>query len=223
MKNDRAVVLLSGGLDAAVMLTLARRERTQVYALTFDYGQHHDAELNMAVRQAEAAGVDHRLVVIDPTLLGESALTLDVAVPQHVWADKSIGRPTTYVPARNSIMLSFALALAESVGAYKIYIGANLDDRDHYPDCSPEFFTAFTRTAALGTWADDAGQMEILAPLLNMAKHQIILLGKEIGVDFALTSSCYAPLTNGRPCGGCDACALRRTSFERAGMVDPLI
>lgn len=219
MKCDRAVVLVSGGLDAAVMLALAKRERTEVYALTFDYGQHHDVELVMAAKQAEAAHVEHRLVVVDPTILGDSALTSDIAAPKR--SHTLAGRPSTYVPARNTIMLSFALAMAESVQAHNIYIGANSDDRDGYPDCRPEFFSAFSRVAAMGTWMGE--DVKVLAPLINMEKYQIVLLGKEMGVDFSITSSCYDPLTSGRPCGGCDSCQLRRRSFERAKLTDPLM
>lgn len=218
--NERAVVLLSGGLDSAVMLALAQRERTEIHAVSFDYGQHHDLELIMAAKQAEAANVEHRLIVIDPTPLGGSGLTADIATPRHVPTTPN-SRPASYVPARNTLMLSFALALAETTGAYNIYIGANADDRITYPDCREEYFAAYTRMAALGTNLD--GHIRVLAPLLNMPKHQIVLLGKELGVDFANTSSCYDPLTSGRPCGGCESCRQRRVSFDRANVTDPLL
>jgi len=220
----KAVVLLSGGLDSATCLAVARAEGFACHALSFDYGQRHAPELEAARRVARALGaVDHKLVRLDLRAFGGSALTDDIDVP-HPGSVEEIGReiPVTYVPARNTIFLSFGLAWAEVLGAADLFIGANALDYSGYPDCRPEFLEAFERVANLGTKAGAEGRrFRIHAPLLRMTKAQIIRRGAELGVDYALTLSCYDPDPQGRACGRCDSCLLRKKGFAEAGVPDP--
>jgi 7-cyano-7-deazaguanine synthase len=221
MSAARAVVLLSGGLDSATTLALARREGLECYALSLDYGQRHRAELDAAVRVAQALGAtEHRTLRIDLSGIGGSALTdAAIAVPET----PQLGIPITYVPARNTVMLSFALGWAEVLGAPQIFIGVNAIDYSGYPDCRPAFISAFERVANLATRAAVEGLLSfsIAAPLINLTKAQIILRGLELGVDFSLTVSCYQADPEGRACGRCDACRLRREGFLAAGVSDP--
>jgi 7-cyano-7-deazaguanine synthase len=221
MSAARAVVLLSGGLDSATTLALARREGLECYALSLDYGQRHRAELDAAVRVAQALGAtEHRTLRIDLSGIGGSALTdAAIAVPET----PQVGIPITYVPARNTVMLSFALGWAEVLGAPQIFIGVNAIDYSGYPDCRPAFISAFERVANLATRAAVEGLLSfsIAAPLINLTKAQIILRGLELGVDFSLTVSCYQADPEGRACGRCDACRLRREGFLAAGVSDP--
>jgi 7-cyano-7-deazaguanine synthase len=214
------VVLLSGGLDSATALAWARERGYQCYALSVAYGQRHDAELAAAARVAEALGaVEHRVMHVDLGSLGGSALTdTAIAVPEHGGA----GIPVTYVPARNTVLLSLALAWAEVQGAAAIVIGVNAVDYSGYPDCRPEFIAAFAQLARVATKAAVEGQaLEVLAPLLTLSKAQIVREGVRLGVDYALTVSCYQADAQGRGCGRCDACRLRREGFEAAGVPDP--
>jgi 7-cyano-7-deazaguanine synthase len=221
MSAARAVVLLSGGLDSATTLAFARREGLECYALSLDYGQRHRAELDAAVRVAQALGAaEHRTLRIDLSGIGGSALTdAAIAVPET----PQVGIPITYVPARNTVMLSFALGWAEVLGAPQIFIGVNAIDYSGYPDCRPAFISAFERVANLATRAAVEGLLSfsIAAPLINLTKAQIILRGLELGVDFSLTVSCYQADPEGRACGRCDACRLRREGFLAAGVSDP--
>jgi len=242
----RAVVLLSGGMDSAVTLAWMRREGFACTALSFDYGQRHRIELERASRLATTLGADeHVLQRIDLRAFGGSALTSDVAVPKDrpevgaPGASAGAGPgadagaqgaiPITYVPARNTVFLSFALALAEVRAASAIAIGANAVDYSGYPDCRPEFIAAFERLANLATRAGVEAQargaraIAIAAPLLDLPKSRIVTLGAELGVDFAMTTSCYDPDAHGRPCGHCDACVLRARGFAEAGCADPLV
>lgn len=221
-----AVVLLSGGLDSATVLAIARAEGYRCHALSFRYGQRHAVELASAGRVAEALGAaEHRVVEIDLATFGGSALTADIDVPKHR-SDEAIGAgvPITYVPARNTVFLSFALAFAEVRGAADIFIGVNALDYSGYPDCRPAFIEAFERMANLATkmTTQDGRRLRIHAPLIRMTKAEIIRRGTELGVDYGLTHSCYDPMPNGAPCGGCDSCVLRRKGFMAAGLVDPL-
>lgn len=218
MKN--AVVLLSGGLDSATVLALARQHGYACHALSVDYGQRHHAELLAAQRVAQSLGaVEHRVINIDLTGFGGSALTdMNIAVPEQ--ATKGI--PLTYVPARNTIMLSLALAWAEVLQAQDIFIGVNAVDYSGYPDCRPEYIEAFERMANLATKAAVEGKrLTVHAPLQHMSKAEIIKCGAQLGVDYAVTVSCYQADVDGRACGMCDSCRLRRTGFEMAGMTDP--
>lgn len=217
-----AVCLLSGGLDSATALAVARREGFRCYALSFDYGQRHRAELEAAARVAASLGAaEHRVVTIDLRAFGGSALTAEIAVPKSGLSD---GIPVTYVPARNTVFLSFALAWAEVLESSDIFIGVNAIDYSGYPDCRPEFIAAFEKMANLATKAGVEGRMhlEIHAPLIRLSKREIIQLGAELGVDFALTHSCYDPDARGRPCGMCDSCRLRLKGFAEAGLANPL-
>jgi 7-cyano-7-deazaguanine synthase len=222
----RAVVLLSGGLDSATALAVARRDGYEPYAMSFRYGQRHDVEIEAARRVAAAQGVaKHVVVEIDLRQWGGSALTADVAVPK----DRDLSQaeaeiPVTYVPARNTIFLSFALAWAEVLGARAIFIGVNALDYSGYPDCRPEYIEAFTRMANLATRAGVEGTapLRIEAPLQQLTKAQIIALGRSLGVDYALTTSCYDPMPDGTACGRCDACQLRLRGFAEAGATDPI-
>jgi 7-cyano-7-deazaguanine synthase len=221
-RSTRAVVLVSGGLDSATTLAIARTEAAACYALTIDYGQRHRLELDAARRVARALGAaDHRVATFDLSWIGGSALTdTRIAVP----AQPTEGIPVTYVPARNTIFLALALAWAEVLEAEAIYIGANAIDYSGYPDCRPEFLEAFRRLAALATRAGVEGRpIEIRAPLLKLPKAGIIRRGAELGVDFALTLSCYSPDLDGRACGVCDSCRLRADGFRRASLPDPTI
>jgi 7-cyano-7-deazaguanine synthase len=224
--GKKAVCLLSGGLDSATSLAWARREGFHCYALTFDYGQRHRLELNAAARVAASLGVkEHRTAVIDLRAFGGSALTADIDVPKHRSAEEmGCGIPVTYVPARNTIFLSYALAWAEVLEASDIVIGVNAVDYSGYPDCRPEYIQAFERMANLATKAGVEGRMRlrIHTPLIRLSKAAIIRFGAGLGVDFSLTHSCYDPDPDGRPCGACDSCLLRRKGFSEAGMTDPL-
>lgn len=219
--TDRAVVLLSGGLDSATCLAMARARGFACHALSVDYGQRHDAELAAARRVAEQLGVvEHRVVGIDLSAIGGSALTdPDIAVPEQ----PGEGVPVTYVPARNTVLLSIALGWAEVLGAHDIFVGVNSVDYSGYPDCRPAFIDAFERLAGVATeaGADRGEPCRIQAPLMHMRKGAIIQAGCECGVDYALTVSCYQANEQGRACGRCDACRLRRQGFSEAGVADP--
>jgi 7-cyano-7-deazaguanine synthase len=221
----RAVVLLSGGLDSTTTAARAAADGFTVYALSVDYGQRHRVELERAAAVAAALKVaDHRTVTLDLRAIGGSALTSDIAVPKGR-TDDAIGHgvPVTYVPARNTILLGLALGYAETVGAFDIFIGANVLDYSGYPDCRPEFLNAFETLANLATKAgtEGTGKFRVHAPLIKMSKAEIIRAGVTLGVDFSLTLSCYDPDATGRACGGCDSCQLRRRGFADAGVPDP--
>ena len=220
----RAVVLISGGLDSATTLAICRQEKFEPYALSFDYGQRHLIELDAARRVAAAARVfDHRIAKIDLRVFGGSALTDYIAVPKKRETEDESVIPVTYVPARNTIFLSYALAWCEVLGAADIFIGANAIDYSGYPDCRPEFISAFEKLAGVATKAGVEGtQFHIHAPLISMSKADIIRKGTELGVDFSLTHSCYDPTPDGRACGECDSCQLRLAGFRDAGMTDPI-
>ncbi|MGC9948954.1 MAG: 7-cyano-7-deazaguanine synthase QueC [Bryobacteraceae bacterium] len=222
--NHKAVCLLSGGLDSSTCLALARRDGYECYALSFDYGQRHRVELEAAARVAQALGAArHVLAHIDLRQIGHSALTDDLAVPKGRSAqDMSHGIPVTYVPARNTIFLSFALAWAEVLEAPDIFIGVNALDYSGYPDCRPEYIAAFENMANLATKAGVEGNLRVRihTPLIKLSKAEIVKLGRDLGLDFGLTHSCYDPDATGRPCGQCDSCLLRRKGFEEAGLVD---
>jgi 7-cyano-7-deazaguanine synthase len=219
-----AVCLLSGGLDSSTCLALARREGYACYALSFDYGQRHRIELEAAARVAAAVGVERHMVVkLGLDAIGGSALTADIAVPKGRGSEEmSHGIPITYVPARNTIFLSYALAWAEVLESSDIFIGVNALDYSGYPDCRPEYIEAYERMANLATKAGVEGRtkIEIHAPLLRLGKGEIVKLAAELGLDFSLTHSCYDPDASGRPCGECDSCLLRRKGFEEAGIED---
>jgi 7-cyano-7-deazaguanine synthase len=221
------VVLLSGGLDSTTVVAIARQEGYRPYALSFRYGQRHEIELTAARRVAAAMGVsDHVVADIDLRAFGGSALTADIDVPHHNQVDDlDTGIPITYVPARNTIFLSFALAWAETIGASDIFIGVNALDYSGYPDCRPEYIAAFETMANLATKAGVEGtqHLRIHTPLINLTKAQIIRRGLELGVDYSLTHSCYDPDLSGRPCGTCDSCLLRQKGFAEAGVVDPAL
>lgn len=224
-----AVVLLSGGMDSAVTLALLAARGIPCRALSFDYGQRHRGELGCAARLAAALGVvEHCVLPVDLRPFGGSALTAAIAVPKSRDLDDAIEIPVTYVPARNSVFLALALAFAEARGVRHLAIGVNAVDFSGYPDCRPEFVEAFERLANLATRdgveaaARGERHFEVLAPLATCSKAEIVRLGHELGLDFALTSSCYDPDTHGRPCGGCDACRLRARGFAEAGMRDPV-
>ena len=222
----RAVVLLSGGLDSATVLAIAKAEGYELYALSFSYGQRHAWELEAARRVAAFIGVaQHRVTAIDLRAFGGSALTAEIDVPKGREPDEmSHGIPITYVPARNTIFLSFALAWAEVLGASDIFLGVNALDYSGYPDCRPEFIEAFEKMANLATKAGVEGRqhLRIHTPLIAMTKTQIIATGTELGVDYGLTSSCYDPGPTGAPCGQCDSCLLRQKGFRENGIEDPL-
>jgi 7-cyano-7-deazaguanine synthase len=219
------VVLLSGGLDSATTAAIARAEGFRLHALSVDYGQRHRFELKAARRVAESLGVvEHRVLRIDLGAIGGSALTDDIAVPRDRPAEEmSSGIPVTYVPARNTVMLSLALGYAEVIGAADIFVGVNAVDYSGYPDCRPEFIAAFERVANLATKAGVEGslQFRIHTPLIQMTKAEIIRRGMELDVDYALTHSCYAPNDESVACGRCDACQLRLKGFAEAGLTDP--
>ncbi len=222
--NGRAVVLLSGGLDSATVLAEAAASGFEPYALTVEYGQRHQAEIDAARRVAKSVGVaKHVTTVLDLRTFGGSALTDDIDVPKDTPLSE-IGKdiPATYVPARNTIFLSLALAWAETLDANAIFIGVNALDYSGYPDCRPEFIEAFEKLAAVATKAGVTGSpVQFHTPLIQMTKREIIARGIELGVDYGLTLSCYDPTIDGAACGRCDACALRRKGFEEAGVPDP--
>ena len=221
---SKAVCLLSGGLDSATCLAFARREGYECYALSFDYGQRHRVELEAAAQVAACLGAARHVVAeISLDVFGGSALTADIPVPKaRSLAEMGRGIPVTYVPARNTIFLSFALAWAEVLESADIFIGVNALDYSGYPDCRPEFIEAYQRMANLATKAGVEGRtrLTIHTPLIQLSKAQIVRLGRELGVPFGLTHSCYDPLPGGGACGQCDACLLRRKGFEEAGIED---
>lgn len=226
MAGRRALVLLSGGLDSATALAIARAEGFDTYALSFDYGQRHDRELDSARRVAAALGAREHLVLrLDLRAIGGSALTADIAVPKGRSVEAmGSGIPVTYVPARNTIFLSYALAWAEVLESQDIFIGVNALDYSGYPDCRPAFIEAFERMANLATRAGVEGtsRLRIHTPLIRLTKAEIVARGTALGVDFALTWSCYEPRPDGLACGRCDSCLLREKGFREAGLRDPV-
>jgi 7-cyano-7-deazaguanine synthase len=219
----KAICLLSGGLDSSTCLGVARRDGYECYALSFDYGQRHRIELESAAKVAKFFDVrEHRTIKIDLRTFGGSALTADIDVPK---SGLSEGIPITYVPARNTIFLALSLAWAEVLECENIFIGVNAIDYSGYPDCRPEFIRAFEHMANLATKAgvEGRGTLRIHTPLAKLNKAGIVKLAVEVGLNFALTHSCYDPDQEGRPCGRCDSCLLRRKGFEEAGVIDPLL
>jgi len=225
MGAPKAVVLLSGGLDSTTTLAIAQQEEYEVFALSFRYGQRHSAELDAAKRVAERFGVSQHVIAdIDLRVFGGSALTSEIAVPKDRPLDEmGEGIPITYVPARNTIFLSFALAWAEVLGASDIFLGVNFLDYSGYPDCRPEYIAAYERMANLATKAGVEGQqrLTIHTPLIALTKAQIIERGLALGVDYGMTLTCYDPTPAGEACGHCDACLLRLKGFAEAGQTDP--
>jgi len=223
MGKKKAVVLLSGGMDSATALAIAKAQGFDCYALSFRYGQRHAVELECADQVAKAQGVvEHRTVTIDLGAFGGSALTdLSIAVPHQPGKPDDI--PVTYVPARNTVFLSYALAWAEVLGCFDIFIGVNALDYSGYPDCRPEFIAAYEKMANLATKAAVHGgrKMTVHTPLIHLTKAQIIKKGLELGVDYGVTSSCYDPAPDGKACGTCDSCRLRLKGFKEAGAKDP--
>jgi 7-cyano-7-deazaguanine synthase len=223
--NGPAIILLSGGIDSATTLGIAKRQGYVMYALSFDYGQRHAIELEAARRVSESLGVaDHRVIKIDRSILAGSALTDCMAVPKSRTEEEiSTGIPITYVPARNTIFLAHALAWAEVIGGHDIFIGVNAIDYSGYPDCRPEFIAAFEKMANLATKAGLEGlKLRIHAPLVELTKAQIVRKAKSLGVDLSLTHSCYDPQSDGLACGRCDSCQLRLKGFRDAGLTDPV-
>jgi len=227
MEKKKTVMLLSGGLDSTTAMAIALAESYNVYAMSFRYGQRHSIELESARRVAEAMSIARHLIVdIDLRAIGGSALTDEIAVPQSRSSEEMMaGIPVTYVPARNTIFLSFALGWAEVIGAVDIFIGVNALDYSGYPDCRPEYIEAFERMANLATKAGVEGRMrfKIHTPLIAMTKAEIIRQGLALGVDYSLTHSCYDPTPEGLACGQCDSCVLRQKGFSEAGARDPLV
>ena len=224
MTLPKAVVLLSGGMDSTTAAAIAQRDGFEVHALSVRYGQRHAVELDAASRVAQRLGIrDHVVIDLDLRAFGGSALTADQPVPKDTpMAEIGVGIPATYVPARNTIFLSLALAWAETLGAHDIYLGANALDYSGYPDCRPEYLEAFARMADLATRAGVEGaRLTIHTPLLRLTKAQIVALGAELGLDYAITSTCYDPGPDGAACGRCEACLLRLKGFEQAGRQDP--
>ena len=224
--RPRAVVLLSGGLDSSTVLALAKEQQFETYALSFRYGQRHIQEIAAAETVARVQGATRHVVAqIDLREFGGSALTADIAVPKGRSAgEMAKGIPITYVPARNTVFLSFALAWAETLGSSDIFIGVNALDYSGYPDCRPEYIAAYEAMANLATKAGVQGtqKLKIHTPLISMSKAQIVAQGLRLGVDYAHTSSCYDPGEDGKPCGACDSCLLRAKGFSEAGIADPL-
>lgn len=227
MSAPPAVILLSGGLDSTTVIAIAKSQGFTPHALSFRYGQRHVAELQSAKNIADQFEVRQHVVVdIDMHIFGGSALTDDIAVPKYRSSEEmSGGIPVTYVPARNTIFLSFALAWAETLGASDIFIGVNALDYSGYPDCRPEYIEAYERLANLATATGVEGRthIRIHTPLIALSKAEIIVRGMALGVDYAMTSSCYDPDVNGAPCMGCDSCLLRAKGFREAGVIDPLL
>jgi 7-cyano-7-deazaguanine synthase len=226
-QRKKAVVLLSGGLDSATTLAIARDAGFDCYALTFRYGQRHAREVASAANVAKALkAAEHRVIDIDLTAFGASALTDPaIKVPKNrPGLDNTAAIPVTYVPARNTIFLSYALAWAEVLGAFDVFIGVNATDYSGYPDCRPEYIAAFEKTANLATAAavENKGRFKIHTPIIELTKAQIIRRGTELGVDYSLTHSCYDPDPRGRSCGKCDSCRLRLKGFAQAGLKDPI-
>lgn len=222
-EKKKAVVLLSGGLDSATVLAMALKDGFDVYAVSFRYGQRHSVELDCAVEQAQDGARQHKIVDIDLSSFGGSALTADIDVPKHESVDELGDEiPVTYVPARNTVFLSYALAWAEVLGADDIFIGVNALDYSGYPDCRPEFIAAYEKMANLATVAGVKGQkLTIHTPLISLTKAEIIEQGLDLGVDYAKTTSCYDPSPDGKSCGHCDSCLLRLKGFSDAGTSDP--
>ena len=217
-QRERAVVLLSGGLDSATVLAMAADQGYEPFAMAVDYGQRHRSELNAARRVAEAAGVSLKILPLDLRTIGGSALTDDIDVPE----EEGEGIPVTYVPARNTVMLSLALGYAEVLGASAIFVGVNAVDYSGYPDCREEYIAAYEAMANLATKAGVEGRrLRIDTPLIKLTKAEIIREGTRLGVDYALTVSCYQADDDGRACGRCDSCRIRRAGFEAAGVSDP--
>jgi 7-cyano-7-deazaguanine synthase len=223
--KTKAIVLSSGGLDSTTAMAIARHEGSEIYSLSFRYGQRHALELEAALRVAKALGAKQHLVIdTDLRKIGGSALTDDIDVPKsRTEQDRQREIPVTYVPARNTIFLSYALAWAEVLRASDIFIGVNAIDYSGYPDCRPEYIQAFQRMANLATKAGVEGRIRITirTPLISMSKAEIIQKGTELGVDYTITHSCYDPSPDGRACGQCDSCLLRKKGFEEAGIPDP--
>lgn len=222
--NAPAVILLSGGLDSTTVLAIAQRDGYAVNALSFSYGQRHDHEVAAAQRIARRYGVvRHEVVTIDLRVFGGSALTTDIPVPKGRDLKDAGDVPVTYVPARNTIFLSYALAFAEVTAAHDIFIGVNSVDYSGYPDCRPEYISAFEQMANLATRLGTEGdRINIRTPLIHLSKAEIIALGTSLGVDYAMTTSCYDPTATGEACGECDACQLRLAGFSAAGIADPV-
>jgi 7-cyano-7-deazaguanine synthase len=221
----RAVVLLSGGLDSATTLALALADEFDAYALSFDYGQRHRAELQSARQVAQALGIrEHRVIHLSADVFAGSALTDAAEVPKlRSEREMARGIPATYVPARNTIFLAYAIAQAEVLGSSDVFIGVNAVDYSGYPDCRPEFIVAFERVANLGTRSGVEGSYFCIhAPLIGMSKAEIVRTAQKLGLDFSLTHSCYDPAPDGRACGVCDSCQLRRKGFREAGVKDPV-
>ena len=222
--SNKAVILLSGGLDSTTCLAIAKHQGFNLNALTFNYGQRHDFELKSAQKIVDHFQIkNHSVVNINLAQFGGSALTDEIDVPKDRSESEMTDIPLTYVPARNTVFLSLALAWAETLNVFNIFIGVNVLDYSGYPDCRPEYIAAFEKTANLATKAGVSGErFKIHTPLINMKKSEIILNGLKLGVDYSLTSSCYDPLKNGTPCGHCDACILRLKGFQEANAIDPL-
>ena len=224
MSEKKAVVLLSGGLDSTTVVAIAKKQGFAVYALSFDYGQNHKQELDSAARVAKELGVaQHTVVKVDLRSFGGSALTSDQPIPKHrSAAEIGQGVPVTYVPARNTVFLSLALAWAETLGATDLFLGVNALDYSGYPDCRPEFIGAFERMANLGTkMGAEGNHIRIHAPLISMTKKEIVQTGLSLGLDYSITTTCYDPAATGEACGACDACLLRLKGFGEAGVPDP--
>ena len=220
----KAVVLVSGGLDSTTCLAMAREKGFDLYALTFNYGQRHDHELNSAKMVVDFFNIqNHSIIDIDLAQFGGSALTDQIDVPKERDLSDMGEIPVTYVPARNTVFLSLALAWAEVLGSFDIFIGVNALDYSGYPDCRPEYISSFEKTANLATKAGVSGSsFRIHTPLIDLTKSEIVKVGMDLGVDYSLTSSCYDPDQDGNPCGLCDACYLRLKGFKEAGLIDPL-
>ena len=222
--KKRAVVLVSGGLDSTTCIAIAKDIGFEVSALTVNYGQHHNFELKTAKKIIEHYEIEnHSIIDIDLSQFGGSALTDDIEIPKYRNEEQMSDIPATYVPARNTVFLSLALAWAETLEAYDIFIGVNALDYSGYPDCRPEYISAYEKTANLATKAGVLGnKFKIHTPLINMTKSEIISTGIKLGVDYGMTSTCYDPKPNGNPCGNCDACFLRLKGFDEANTIDPL-
>ena len=222
--KKRAVVLVSGGLDSTTCIAIAQDIGFEVFALTVNYGQHHNFELKAAKKIIEHYEIEnHSIIDIDLSQFGGSALTDDIEIPKYRKEEQMLDIPATYVPARNTVFLSLALAWAETLEAYDIFIGVNALDYSGYPDCRPEYISAYEKTANLATKAGVLGnKFKIHTPLINMTKSEIISTGIKLGVDYGMTSTCYDPKPNGNPCGNCDACFLRLKGFDEANTIDPL-
>ena len=223
--NNNAVILLSGGLDSTTCLAIAKDQGYNINALTVNYGQRHNFELKSAKKIVDVFKLNnHSIIDIDLTQFGGSALTGQIEIPKDRDESEMTDIPVTYVPARNTIFLSLALAWAETLKAFNIFIGVNSIDYSGYPDCRPEYISAFEKTANLATKAGVSGvKFKIHTPLINMTKSEIIISGSKLGVDYGKTSSCYDPHDNGNPCGHCDACLLRLKGFQDANISDPLL